>query len=446
MRSVMMLIILLIQVGFPQMNEIAEQSFEGHAHVLLTADLEHDGSKEILVYDETAHAVKCFDCFLALLWTLEVEYPVTIAASRDVDGDGLQEVFFLEELKGDTFYPYRIVRVEPDGTPHWRKFIEINVHADLQFHFLDADGKPGDEIVIANRILVENGLERLAFQRDRIIISTMVFEGSPYFLTYIPEEVSYELYTFSTEPLWKGKECQIEGSESTMDMVLCTLFMNAHVCSCREDWALKPGEIVMKNVPLWADVTGDEEEEALLVTDTTIQLLDSEEAIVWTWECPDPVDSVSVMDFLGDGTLEIVVTTPLRGFRVPSAYIIDGQCNLLAVLAINLPESQFLLEDLDGDTDRDIWMCDLKSRGSTLRVYSNSAISGPLDALSPRGVLRPIDPASPVTSFWKFFAEYRELVLVTLVTVVGIVLFVVGRKRRKGKNQVRKENDTVESL
>jgi hypothetical protein len=415
------------------MNEVQEQSFEGYAHVLLTTDLDHDQSKEIIVYDETAHAVSCFDCFLTLLWTLNVDYPVTTAAARDVDGDGLEEVFLLEELKGDTFYPYRVIRAEPDGTPNWRKFIEINVHADLQFLFVDADGNPGDEIVLANRILVKDGRERLAFERDRIIISTILYEGTPYFLTYLPEDESYELYTFDTEPLWKGQECEVEGAEATMEIVLSTLFMKAHVCSCGKDWALEPEEQVMKNVRLWADITGDGEEEALFVTDNTVRLLDSKENTVWTWECPDPVESVSVMDLTGDGRLEVVVATSLKGIRVPSAYILTDSGSLLAVVSFSLSEPQFQFTDLDGDKDIDVWTCNPKSRGSTLRVFSNSATKGPLDALSPRGSLLTIDPASPVTAFWKFFAQYRELVLVALVAIVGILLFLVKLKREKKK-------------
>jgi hypothetical protein len=427
----MILALLLFQAGFFQMNEVQEQSFEGYAHVLLTADLDHDQSKKVIVYDETAHEVSCFDCFLTLLWTLPVDYPVTTAAARDVDGDGLEEVFLLEELKGDTFYPYRVIRVEPDGTPNWRKFIEINVHADLQFHFVDADGTQGDEIVLANRILVEDGRDRLDFERDRIIIGTMLYEGTPYFLTYLPEDESYELYTFDTNPLWKGQACEVEGTEATVEIVLSTLFMKAHVCSCGKDWALEPEEQVMKNVRLWADITGDGEEEALFVTDNTVQLLDSKENTVWTWECPDPVESVSVMDLTGNGQLEILVTTSLKGIRVPSAYILTDSGSLLAVVAFSLSEPEFQFTDLDGDKDIDVWTCDLKSRGSTLHIFSNSAIKGPLDSLSPIGALQTIDPASPVTAFWKFFAQYRELVLVALVALVGIILFFLRQKREK---------------
>ncbi|MBU7014478.1 MAG: hypothetical protein HXS43_06580 [Theionarchaea archaeon] len=438
MRSVMILMFLLIQVGFPQMNEVAEQPFEGYAHVLLTSDLTNDQSKEIIVFDEIASTVKCFDCFLTLLWTLEVEYPVITAAARDVDSDGMEEVFFLEELKSGTFYPYRVISVEPDGTPNWRKFIEVNVHADLQFHFIDADGNPGEEIVIANRILMEDGLERLAFERDRTIISAVLSEGIPYFLTYLPEEASYELYTFDTEPLWKGDDCRVEGTEVTLEIPLCTLFMKAHLCSCVEDWALEPGEQVVKNVRLWADITGDGEEEALFVSDTTIKLLDDEETTAWTWECPDSVESVSVIDFADDGVLELVVATPLKGIRVPSVYIVDSQGSLLTVLSFGLSEPQFQFTDLDGDDDVDVWTCDLKSRGSTLRVYSSDAASGPLDALSPRGVLRTIDPAGPVTAFWKLFAQYQALMLVALLVAASVVLFLVRQRRKRRTESTQK--------
>jgi hypothetical protein len=435
----MILVLLLFQIGFFQMNEIQEQSFEGYAHVLLTVDLDHDQSKEIIVYDETAHAVSCFDCFLTLVWTLSVDYPVTTAAARDVDGDGLEEVFLLEELKGDAFYPYRVIRLEPDGTPNWRKYVEINVHADLEFHFVDADGTPGDEIMLANRIMVKDGRDRLDFERDRIIISTMLYEGTPYFLTYLPEDDSYELYTFDTNPLWKGQACEVEGTEATTEIVLSTLFMKAHVCSCGKDWALEPQEQVMKNVRLWADITGDGEEEALFVTDDTVQLLDGKENTLWTWECPDPVESVSVMDLTGDGQLEILVATSLTGIRVPSVYILTDSGSLLAVVAFSLSEPEFLFTDLDGDKDIDVWTCDLKSRGSTLRIFSNSAMKGPLDSLSPRGSLRTIDPASPATAFWKFFAQYCELVLVVLVAIAGIILFFIRQKREKKRELALKE-------
>lgn len=423
MKPVLLLVLLALQITVPQFNEVVEHTFDGDARLLCVADLDSNGTQEILAWDSVTREVICYNCTGSVLWTLPVEYPLVTAAAEDIDDNGSKEIFLLEELGGDTYYSYRIMRIEQDGTASWRKLIEINIPAEFEFHFINADGKPGKEIAVANRILLEGGLERLAFERDRIIIGTAEFDGAPYFLVETP--AGYELYTFDTEPVWQGQPCE-PNTEATE--LLCTLFFNAGVCSCFEDWTFTESVPVMKGVLLWSDITGNGTEEALFFTDSSVQLLDSQGETLWTWESPHPIQTLHIVDMTKDGSSEIVVEPDLRGVHVPSLYVLASTGELQSAFALNLSGiPSVVFSDLDGDTDPDLLAFDQRERRSTLSIYTNTVKKGQLDNLEPLRTLEVVDPSSFQTKFWTFYGQYRILAGIALAVIVGILFVVIRR-------------------
>ncbi len=421
MKLLAFFVFVLLQAGAPPFHEIAEHSFDGSAQVLFVADLDNDGTEEIVVWDAVAGEVICHDFKGAPLWTLEASYPVVTAAAEDLDDDGSREIFLLEEVGGDTNYVYWLIRMESDGTPSWRKRIEISVQAELEFRFVNADGKPGKEILIANRVLLGGGLERLAFEWDRIIIGAEEHGGTCYFLVHVPEESYYELYNFDAELVWKGSPCEITDTKASTEVLLCDLFMRAGVCSCFEDWTLESVPLT-KSVRLWSDLTGDGNEEAIYYTDTVVQLIDHQGDLRWTWESPEYIEDLMVLEMTGDACTDIVVLTPQRP-HVPSLYVLDCTGSIQSIYALNLSGTPTVLfSDLDGDGDSDLLTFDRKKRGSTLRIYANTLQKGPLDAEIPLGSLTPVDPTSVKIKFWTFYAEHG----MTVLAVAGLIVIVVG--------------------
>ncbi len=429
MKSVVLLL-LVLQISFPVFNEVAEHNFDGYAQVLFTADVNSDGLYEIVVWDKANSSITCFDYRLHPIWTVEISEPVIAAGAEDLNDSGTKEIFILTELEKTTdFYPYRLYRIEADGAVPYRKYMETSIHYDFTFHFINADGKPGKEIVIANRILVSEGLERMAFGWDRTIVETILVEDNPYFLVYAPNDAVYELYGFDKDiVLWQGQACDIPSAEAELQDVLCTLFMKAGTCLCREDWVLTSEPL--KSVQLWSDITGDGKEEALLYTENRISVTDGTR---WTWESPAPIDALMVLDMTGDTCSEIVVKTSYKGVHTPSLYILDCNGALQSVVALNLSGDAYIFfSDLDDDTDVDLVTCDQKSK-STLRIYTNTMEKGPLDQLESRGILEVVDPSSLKTTFWIFFAQYR--ILLVLCIVVFGALFAVVTKRKKREDR-----------
>jgi len=427
MKPLLLLVFLALQITVPHFNEVVEHTFDGDARLLCVADLDSNGTQEILTWDSVTREVICYNCTGSTLWTLPVEYPLMTAAAEDLDDNGSKEIVLLEELGGDTYYSYRIMRIEQDGTVSWRKLIETNISAEFEFHFINADGKPGKEIAAANRILLGGGLERLAFERDRIIIGTAELDGAPYFLVETP--AGYELYTFDTEPVWQGQPCEI--NTEAMESLLCTLFFNAGVCSCFEDWTFTESAPPMKSVRLWSDITGNGTEEALFFTDSSVQLLDSQGETLWTWESPHPIQTLHILDMTKDGSSEIVVEPISRGVHVPSLYVLDSTGELQSAFALNLSgTSTVVFSDLDGDTDPDLLTFDRREKKSTLSIYTNTVKKGQLDNLEPLRSLEIVDPSSFQTKFWTFYAQYRILAGIALAVIVGI-LFIMIRRRTK---------------
>ena len=418
MKSVVLLIILL-QVTFPQFNEGASLTF-GDAQFLCAADLDGNGTGEILIWNSETFEVVCYDCNGSSLWTLQTTYPILTAAAEDLDGSNQKKVFLLEDVPEEVFPTYRIIQVESDGTVSWRKLIEVNVPDEFQFHFIDADGKPGKEIVVANRIIKDGGLERLAFQRDRLIIATQEFGGSPYFLTSTPD-LLYELYTFDTDPLWQGQPCAISETDASTEMLLCTLFFEAGICSCLEEWTITESTPLMKSIYLWSDITGDNMEEAIFYTDTEVQLINSEGTTLWTWESPAPIIDLRILDLTGDTCSEIAVMTPSKGSHVPSLYVLDCTGEIQSAFALNIKGTPTVVfTDLDSDTDVDI-ITFSQGRRSILRIYTNTQTKGLLDDMEPGSPLKVVDPSSFAVKFWTFWAGYW-IVIVACVALVGILI------------------------
>jgi hypothetical protein len=420
MKSVVLLIILL-QVTFPQFNEVVSHTY-GDAQFLLAADLDGNKTGEILIWDSETFEVSCYDYRGSSLWTLQTSHPILTAAAEDLDGNNQKEVFLLEDVPEDVFPTYRIIRVESDGTVSWRKLIEVDVPDEFQFHFIDADGKPGKEIVVANRIIKEGGLERLAFQRDRLILATQEFGGSPYFLTSAPDP-PYELYTFGTDPVWQGQPCEISETDASTEMLLCTLFFEAGICLCLDDWTITESTPLMKSIYLWSDISGDNKEEAIFFTDTEVQLIDCQGMTLWKWESPAPIINLQILDMTGDACSEIAVMTPSKGSHVPSLYVLDCTGEIQSAFALNVKGTPTVVfTDLDGDTDVDI-VTFSQGRRSTLRIYSNTRMKGLLDDVEPGTPLEVVDPSNFAAKFWTFWAVYR-IVIVACVALVGIIIIV----------------------
>lgn len=431
MKSSALLIVLLLQATVPQFIQVGEQTFEGDARLLFAADLESDGTQEILVWDAVTREVICYGCAGSPLWTFQTAAPLVAAAAEDLNGDNLKEIFLLEELESDTYYPYRIIRLESDGTVSWRKIIEINILTELQFHFVNVDGKPGKEIIIANRVILEGGLERLAFERDQLITGAAEYEDTSYFLVQNPDS-GYALYTFDNEVVWQGQHCQMQGIQASMELLACTLFFEAGVCSCYEDWMFVQSEPLMKSVRLWTDLTGDGAEEAIYVTDTEVQLIDSQGSTVWTWKSPEFIEDLKILDMTGDGYSEIVIMTPSKGIHVPSLYVLDCTGSIQSVFALNLSGiPSVVFSDMDGDTDLDL-ITFSQARKSSLQIYANTHKEGLLDDLEPGTPLEVVDPSRLMTKFWTFWAAYRFVILIVIIAVAGI-LFMVKRKRKENK-------------
>jgi len=424
MKSVVLLLILM-QAAVPHFNQVADLAFDGDARLLTVADLDGNRTGEILIWNSAENEVTCYDYKGVILWTLQVTYPVLTAAAEDLDGNNQKEIFLLEDVPEDSFYTYRITRVEADGTASWRKLIEMNIPDTFQFHFINADGKEGKEIVLANRVILQGGLERLAFERNRIIIAAEEFGGSSYFLTYQPD-VGYELYPFDTEPLWQGQACEISGTEASMNLLLCTLFYESEVCSCFEDWTFTESTPAAKSVRLWSDITGDMTEEAVFYTDTTVQVIDSQGTTVWTWESPEFIQEIYMMDMTGDVCSEIAVLTPVEGSHVPSLYVLDCTGTLISVFALNLRGiPTVIFSDMDGDTDPDIVTFSQGGRKSTLTVYTNTVKKGSLDDVTALSALEVVNPSGFTTQFWKFWARYQVIVIAAVIICVAVIAVIV---------------------
>ena len=426
MKSVVLLL-LLLQTSFPAFNQVAEHTFDGYAQVLFTADITNDGLYEIVVWDKADSVIICYDYRLKPVWTVEIFYPVVAAGAEDLNDSGTIEIFILTELeKTSDFYPYRLYRIESDGFVLYRKYMETSIQYDFTFHFINADGKPGEEIVITNRILVSKGLERMAFGWDRAIVETVLVDDTPYFLVYVPNDAVYELYGFDEDTiLWQGQACDISSAEAELQDILCTLFMKAGVCLCREDWVLT--DEPLKSVQLWSDMTGDGRKEALTYTEKEVTV--TAENTQWTWESPTPIDALIVTDITGDTSSEIVVKTSYTGINTPSLYILDWKGVVQSAVALNISEDAFIsFSDLDDDTDVDLVVGDSKSRKSTLRIYTNTMKDGLLDQRESLGVLNVVDPSSVKTTFWVFVSQYPLILLGAVVFVVLVVLFIVKKR------------------
>lgn len=427
MKSVV-LFLLLLQTSFPAFNQVAEHTFDGYAEVLFTADITDDGLYEIVVWDKVDSVIICYDYKLHPVWTVEIFHPVIAAGAEDLNDSGTIEIFILTELeKTSDFYPYRLYRIEADGAVPYRKYMETSIQYDFAFHFINADGKPGKEVVITNRILVSKGLERMAFGWDRAIVETVLVDDTPYFLVYVPNDAVYELYGFDEDTiLWQGQACDISSAEAELQDVLCTLFMKAGICICREDWVLT--DEPLKSVWLWSDITGDGKKEALFYTEKEVTV--TAENTQWTWESPTPIDALQVTDITGDTCSEIVVKTTYKGVNTPSLYILDCNGVVQSAVALNISEDAFIFfSDLDDDTDVDLVVGDSKSRKSTLRIYTNNTEKGLLDQKESLGRLKVVDPSSVKTTFWILISQYYLLVLLGVV-VLG-ALFVVVKKRKR---------------
>lgn len=426
-----LLVPLSLQGGTPQFNLVEERTFEGNARFLCAADLDYNGTAEILVFNGVTREAVCYDFRGSPLWSVEVEYPLVTGAAEDVDDNGKKEIFLLEDLGHETFYSYRITRVDADGTSNWRKYVEMNVPSNCTFHFINADGNPGKEIVFANRVMVEDGRERLDFEWDRFVINTETFGDVPYFLVYAPDQSLYELYTFDIEPLWQGKSCDMVtgGIEPSMQMLLCTMFIESGVCSCLEDWSLTSVP-PMKSVRLWGDLAGDGSEEAVFFTDSTVQLFDSQGNVLSTWESPERIEKLQVTNLAQDSCSEIIVLTPQKA-HLPSMYVLDCTGALQSVYALNLSGAwTVLLSDLDGDQDVDVLTFDEKKK-SSLCIYSNTSRRGPLDELPPMKALKPVDPASFTVRFWTFYLQHSFLILAVLLGIVTVSGIITMKKLRK---------------
>lgn len=427
MKFIVVFVFLLLQAAPPQYNEVTEHTYEGTARFLCITDVDGNGMKEVLIYDDAAREVICYTCNGSSLWTVQVDYPLMTAAAEDVDDDGLQEIFLCEDAGGDTYYTYRIIRVESDGSVSWRKSIEVDIRIGFPIHFINADGKPGKEIVAANRIILGRGLERLAFERDRIILAAAEYSGSPYFLVRCPD-LTYELYTFDEELLWQGKQCKIRDTEASTEVLLCTLFFEAGVCSCLEDWTFTETAPLMKSMRLWSDIDGNGTEEAVYVTDTEVRLIDCEGNMLWTWESPEPIQDLKIVDITADGCSELVVLTLVKGIHLPSLYILNVTGEVHAVFALNLPGAlSVVFSDLDGDGDQDLAVFSQREK-SSLHIYTNTSVRGPLDDLEPLSSLEVVTPSGLTTMFWTFYAEYGMVLIFTVVVIA--ILFVVYRIRK----------------
>lgn len=436
MKLLAFCVFLLLQTSLPQFTEVVENTFDGYAQYLCAADFDSDGTAEILVWDGETSEVICYSLEGSPLWTLECDHPVVTAAAEDLDDDGFKEIFLAEDLGGDVYYSYRIIRLESDGTASWRKYMEISVQAELEFHFVNADGNPGKEVVIANRVLLGRGLERLSFEWNQIILGAEEFGGTCYFLVHNPEESLYELYNFDKEVVWQGHHCDTKDTDikASIEVLLCDLFIKAGTCSCLEDWTFESVPF-MKSVRLWRDITGDGTEEAVYATDTTVQLIDSQGSTLWTWECPSLIEDLIVLDISGDTRSEIIVLTPQKP-RVPSLYILDCTGTVQSVYALNLSGTPTVVfSDLDGDGDSDLLTFDQKKRGSTLKIYGNTLKKGFLDRLTPVNSLAPVNPSSMTTRFWTFYASYTVPVLVGLALVIVVAGVVFWSKRKKDSGE-----------
>jgi hypothetical protein len=430
MKSMVLILLLALQVFAPQFNRAAINTVDD-THLLDTADLDNDGIQEILLWS-SKNEIICYRCtdIDSPRWTVQLPNPVVTGAAEDVDGDGSAEIYVLLEIGKTTVYQYRLVYIAPDGTIIWRKLIETKtkVTGDMKFHFINMDGKEGKEIVIASRVLVQRGLERMTFEWDRLVIGTALVKKTPYFLVYVPAESVYELYAFNPEihsftedtALWRGPMCAVN---TPWEDVACELFYNSGLCSCYENWTVSPPSHVVKSVKVQTDITGDGTA-AVYWTDTYIQLIEPH-TTVWTWESPDPIKQVYLIDIAEDIHPEIVVLTSARGTHVPSCYFLESNGTAYSY-ALNLHGDHPVVHfsDLDGDTDTDILTVDSTWRGTSIAIYTNTEASGELDHLNSSRSLELVDPSSVRTAFWRFYAKYNILILILVVILVGGVAIV----------------------
>jgi hypothetical protein len=428
MKFVALCILILLQLTVPPYNQVGEQPFRKDAYLLFAADLESDGYQEILIWDVAASEVICCDCTGSPLWTFQMTSPLVTAAAEDLDADGLKEIFLLEELEHDTFYAYRIIRLEPDGTAVWRKMIEVDILCDLQFLFSNVDGKPGKEMMIANRVILERGLERLTFERDQLIKGAAESGGASYFLVQNPDS-QYALYTFDHEVVWQGQPCQVQGLEASLELLVCTLFLQAGECSCFEDWTLTESIPIVKFVRYWKDITGDGTEEAVYLTDTDIQVTDHQ-GTLWTWKSFEPIETVRIVDITGDGPLEIVAITPGRGAHLPFLHILDCTGSVHSFALDFSGSSSVVFSDMDGDSDLDLVTFSQTILKSSLQIYTNTHTHGFLDELEPHKSLEAVDPFSAKPRLRGFWEAYWILILLAVV-VAGVLMRVTYKKLLK---------------
>lgn len=435
MKSMALIVLLALQIAAPQFNRAVNDTIDD-VHFLDTADLNNDDIQEILFWNSKNELI-CYQCtdFESPCWTAQLPAPVITGAAEDLDGDGKAEIFVLLEIGKTTVYQYRLIYISSDGSTMWRKLIEtkIEIPDDIKFHFINMDGKDGKEIVIAGRILLQRGFERMTFEWDRFVVETALIENMAYFLVYVPADSVYELYRFEPEmhaftedtKLWQGHMCTVN---TPLEDIACEMFYTSKLCSCKEDRTVSPPSHILQSVRAWTDLTGDGIEEAVYWDNTTLQLIEKNN-ILWTWESPDPIEQVRLMDIAEDDRPEIVVLTAAKGIHVPSCYILDFTGTVYSY-DLNLSDNQSVVHfaDLDGDADTDILTVNPSWIETGVTVYSNSKVSGILDQLDAGTSLKQVDPTSMSTAFWRFYNQYKILILIAIILVGGIIIFINRKK------------------
>jgi len=421
---IMKLLILWVMFFLPlqlcslQFNLVTKIHCEEEPHIYIISDLYDDGSKELILSD-TAYQVCCYDFSGSNIWSLEFDYPVIQAAAHDVDQDGEKELFFLEELLSTDYYMYRVSSVNAHGDVSWRKFIEVAAPLSPHFRFFEVDGRDGDEILIANQIISGTGFERFEFDRHCTICEVKKIDDIFYFLLLDVQNSVYRLCTLENDLLWEGTPCQREEGGPHLSTLLTDMFARAGIPCCSEKYYFQEGMPLLQSIPYVVDFTENHEEEQILVTEREVTSFISND-IHWSWNSPDSVASVVLVDMTGDGRVEIIIHTTHRWFHGSSLHILSREGEHLTGVKL---EASGIIHPTDVDADGDGDLVIISDTTKRVYIYSNACQQGPMDTLPFTGHLKELNSRLLPEGYILYGA---------FLAIILFLILLLSRKRKKG--------------